>query len=291
AIELKPELVGAHNNLANALVAQGRADDALIHFQRALELNPNLAEAHVNLGTTLLQQGLLDAAAAQVEGALGIEANVADAHANLGNVRLAQGRLDQAAQCYHRALAVKPDLVEAHNNLGIVLSAQGELEEAGRRFQWVLARRPSFIDAYNNLARTLLSIGQADDALWVLREALAIAETPDTKLLFVRCVRGLSVLPDAADFRSLLMRALSEPWGRGNDRAGPAARLVKQDGAVAACIARVIRAWPRRLPARDQFGPSGLAAISRHDVLRRLMESASICDIELERLLTAIRFA
>jgi tetratricopeptide (TPR) repeat protein/SAM-dependent methyltransferase len=291
AIDLKPDLIGAHNNLANALVAQGRSDDALIHFQRALELDPNLVEAHVNLGTTLLQQGQLDAAAVQLERALGIDANFADAHANLGNVRLAQGRLDQAAQCYHRALALKPDLVEAHNNLGIVLSAQGDFEEAGRRFQWVLARRPSFIEAYNNLARTLLSMGQADDALRALRGALAIAETQETKLLFVRCVRALSVLPDAGDFRSLLMRALSEPWGRANDLAAPAARLVKQDGAVAACIARVMRAWPRRLPARDLLGPSGLAVIAHNDVLRRLMESASICDVELERLLTAMRFA
>src|SRR5262245_30540963 len=288
AIELKPDLVGAHNNLANALVARGRSDDALIHFQRALELDPNLVEAHVNLGTTLLEQGQLDAAAAQLERALGTDANFADAHANLGNVRLAQGRLDEAAQCYHRALALKPDLVEAHNNLGIVLSAQGNFEEAARRFQWALARRPSFIDAYNNLARALLSMGQADEALRVLREALAIAETPDTKLLFVQCVRSLSVVPNAEDFRSLLMRALSEPWGRANDLAAPAARLVKQDDAVAACISRAMQAWPRRLPARELFG---LAAISQHDVLRCLMEVASICDIELERLLTAIRFA
>src|SRR5262249_32875431 len=135
------------------------------------------------------------------------------------------------------------------------------------------------------------SMGQADEALRVLREALAIAEAPETKLLFVQCVRGLPVLPDTGDFRALLMRALSEPWGRANDLAGPAARLVKQDDAVAACLSRAMQAWPQRRPARELSGPSGLAAISHHDVLRRLMDVASICDIELERLLTAIRFA
>jgi tetratricopeptide (TPR) repeat protein/SAM-dependent methyltransferase len=291
ALALKPDLVGAHNNLANALVAQGRSDDAVIHFQRALDLDPNLAEAHVNLGTILLEQGKLDGAAAQLERALSINANFADAHANLGNVLLAQGRLDDAARSYHRALALRPELAEAHNNLGIVLAAQGDFAEACRRFQAALDRRPDFIDACNNLARAFLSMGQPDNALGAVRRALAIAETKETKSLFVQCVQVLPVPPDADDFRALMIRALSEPWGRGNDLAPVAARVVKQDSAVRACIARAVEAWPRRLPANELLDPSGLAAISGHRLLRGLMESAAIGDLELERLLTAMRFS
>jgi tetratricopeptide (TPR) repeat protein/SAM-dependent methyltransferase len=288
---LKPDLIGAHNNLANALVAQGRPDDALIHFKRALELNPKLVEAQVNLGTTLLRQGKLDAAAAQLERALAIDANFADAHANLGNVRLAQGRLDEAAQCYQRALTLKPELAEVHNNLGIVRAARGDFEEASRRFQQALARKPDFVDAYNNLARAFLSLGQADNALGALRRALAIAETAETKLLFVQCVGALPALPDVEDFRSLMMRALSEPWGRVNDLAPVAARVVKQDSTISGCIARVTKAWPRRLPARELLSRATLTAISGQRLLHCLMESAVISDIGLERLLTAVRFA
>jgi tetratricopeptide (TPR) repeat protein/SAM-dependent methyltransferase len=290
ALALKPDLVGVHNNLANALVAQGRPDDALIHFQRALELDPNLVEAYVNLGATLLQLGKLDAAAAQFERALSINANFADAHANLGNVLLAQGRLDDAAQSYHRALALKPELVEAQNNLGIVLAAQGDFEEAGRRFQLALARKPDFIDAYNNLARAFLSMGQPDNALGALRCALAITETMETKSLFVQCARVLPAPPDVDDFRALMIRALSEPWGRVNDLAPVAASVVKQDSAIRACFARAVDAGPRRLSAEELLGPSSLAAISSHRLLRCLMESAGISDMELERLLTAMRF-
>ncbi len=291
AIALKPDLVGAHNNLANALVAQGRSDDALPHFRRALELDPNLVEAYVSLGATLLQQGQMDAAAAQFERALGIDATSADAHANLGNVHRARGRLDEAAHCYHRALALRPDLAEVHNNLGIVLAAQGDFEEAGRRFDQALARKPNFVDAYNNLARALLSMGEADNALSALRQSFAIAETTETKLLLVQCVRALPVPPDTDDFGSLMVRALSEPWGRANDLAFAAARIVKRHGAIRACIARVMEAWPRRPSARELLGGSALTAISHHRLLRCLMESAAICDIELERLLTAMRCA
>jgi tetratricopeptide (TPR) repeat protein/SAM-dependent methyltransferase len=291
ALALDPKLVGAHNNLANALVAQGRTGDALVHFQRALELDPNLVEAHVNFGAALLQQGKLDAAAAQLERALAINANFADAHANLGNVLLAQGRVDEAAQCYRRALALKPDIPEAHNNLGIVLAAQGKFAQASLCFQSALARKPDFIDAYNNLGRAFLSLGQPDNALGALRRALTVAETAATKTLFVQCVAALPALPDVDDFRALMLRALSEPWGRANDLAAVVARLVKQDGAIKACVERAVAAWPQRLPVDALLGSSGLSAMSRHPLLHCLMESAPICDIELERLLTTLRSA
>jgi tetratricopeptide (TPR) repeat protein/SAM-dependent methyltransferase len=291
ALALKPDLVGAHNNLANVLVTQRRLDDALVHFQRAVELDPNLVEARVNVGTTLLEQGKLDAAAVELERAVGINANFADAHANLGNVRVAQGRLEEAAQCFRRALALKPDLVEAQNNLGIVLAAQGNLEEAGRCFQLALARKPDFIDAYNNLARVFWSTGQADNALGVLRRALAIAETATTKALFVQCVQRLAVPPDVEDFRALMVRALSEPWGRTNDLAPVAARLVKQDVAIAACMTRVAQAWPRRLAADELLGPAGIVPISGNLLLRCVMEAGAVSDLALERFLTALRFA
>jgi tetratricopeptide (TPR) repeat protein/SAM-dependent methyltransferase len=291
ALALKPNLVGAHNNLANALVAQGRLDDALIHFRRALKLNPKLVETYVNFGAALLQQGKLDMAAAQIERALSINPNFAEAHSNLGNVRLAQGRLDDAQKCYRSALALKANLFEAHNNLGIVLAGQGDFAEASRRFQQTLALKPDYVNAYNNLARAFLSMGQSDNALGAVRRALAISESTETKSMFVLAARALPVPPDVDDFRMLMIRALSEPWGRGNDLALVAAKVVKQDAAVKACVARAVAAWPRRLPAAELFGPAGPAALSGHRLLACLLESAAISDIELERLLTAVRFA
>jgi SAM-dependent methyltransferase len=239
----------------------------------------------------LLQQGKLDMAAAQLERALSINPNFAEAHSNLGNVRLAQGRLDDAQKCYRSALALKANLFEAHNNLGIVLAGQGDFAEASRRFQQTLALKPDYVNAYNNLARAFLSMGQSDNALGAVRRALAIAESTETKSMFVLAARALPVPPDVDDFRMLMIRALSEPWGRGNDLALVAAKVVKQDAAVKACVARAVAAWPRRLPAAELFGPAGPAALSGHRLLACLLESAAISDIELERLLTAVRFA
>ena len=74
----------------NALKDQGRLDEAIAAYNRAIALKPDYAEAHNNLGIALKDQG----------------------------------RLDEAIAAYHRAIALKPDHAEAHNNLGIALGTR-----------------------------------------------------------------------------------------------------------------------------------------------------------------------
>ena len=45
ALELKPDYAEAHNNLGNALKDQGKLDEAVACYRRALELKPDFAEA------------------------------------------------------------------------------------------------------------------------------------------------------------------------------------------------------------------------------------------------------
>jgi len=46
-----------HNNLGNALLQQGRAAEAIPHYQQALAGKPESPEYHNNLGTALLASG------------------------------------------------------------------------------------------------------------------------------------------------------------------------------------------------------------------------------------------
>src|SRR5262249_31683926 len=52
---------------------------------------------------------------------------------------------------------------------------------------------------------------------------------------------------------------------------------------------RAAGAWPRRLAARDLPGSAGFEAICADALLRRVLESTAIRDVDLERLLTSIR--
>ncbi|MDI9654373.1 tetratricopeptide repeat protein, partial [Burkholderia cenocepacia] len=72
ALELRPGHAGAHNNLAMALNAMGRADDAIAHFQAAIAAQPRFVAAHFNLGNTFDAVGRHAEAAAAFEAALAL---------------------------------------------------------------------------------------------------------------------------------------------------------------------------------------------------------------------------
>ena len=124
-------------------------------------------------------------------------------------------------------------------------------------------------------------------ALAAVTRALAVKETSEAKALFVECIRNRKFTSDALGIRPLMLRALSEPWDRPMDLALPAVSLVKLNPAISHCCARASAAWPTRLKIEDLSGR--LAAIADDELLRVLLETVPVCDIELERCLTGLR--
>jgi tetratricopeptide (TPR) repeat protein len=49
-----------HNNLGFELAIEGRADDALKHYRKAIRINPDFEIADINLGKALLLKGKVD---------------------------------------------------------------------------------------------------------------------------------------------------------------------------------------------------------------------------------------
>jgi tetratricopeptide (TPR) repeat protein/2-polyprenyl-3-methyl-5-hydroxy-6-metoxy-1,4-benzoquinol methylase len=289
ALALKPNYVEAHNNLANALMAQGRLDEAIAQFQRLLAFRPNFAEAHINLGNALELQGKFDEAVARYQQALVLEPNFPEAHNGLGNALKGQGKLDEAVAEYQRALALNPDFAAAHNNLGTALQDQGKVDEAVAYYRRALTLDSRDGETYGNLSLALMEKEHFAQALEAIQRGIEIGDSENCKTLFVQCVRSLNAVPRGIDLRKLLIRALSEPWGRTIDIAKFCADLLKLNGAVGACIERASRAWPKRLTAQELFSPVEFAEICDDQLLRCLLRSTLVCDTKLERFLTAIR--
>ena len=165
----------AHNNLGNALAAQGKFQAALPHYEMALQLKPDCPEAHDNLGSALMTQGKLPAAIQHFKTALQIKPNLSDAWYNLGNALAAQGKLTEAIQHYERALQIKPGLAAAHVNLGSTLSAQGKWTEAIQHYERALQLKPGLPVAHVNLAAALAAQGNLVEAIQHLQQALELA--------------------------------------------------------------------------------------------------------------------
>jgi len=52
-----PNFAAAHNNLGNALVAEGKNEEAISHYKMAIKIKPDYANAHYNLGIALVAEG------------------------------------------------------------------------------------------------------------------------------------------------------------------------------------------------------------------------------------------
>ena len=110
-----------HAILGLTFSQQGRTDEAIAHFQKALEINPGYVDARNNLGIALNLKGRSDEAIEQYTKALTLDPNYAQAHYNLGNVLFREGRSDEAIAHFKKALDINPDYPGADNNLGLAL--------------------------------------------------------------------------------------------------------------------------------------------------------------------------
>lgn len=150
-ISKRPGNARAHNNLGEALVGQGRLEEATAQFRAALGLEPDFAIAHYNLAEVLSMKGEREAAVVHLRQAFAMKPELAER--SLGHaIALGQrGELQEAAARLSRLLGLRPDMTNAWYNMGVVLARQGRLVEALEHFETAVKLDPDF-----ELARTAL---------------------------------------------------------------------------------------------------------------------------------------
>ena len=163
ALQLNRNSVHTHNNLGVALLERGQIGDAISHFVTALRLKSDYAETHNNLGVAMFRQGQFDRATAHYREALRLDPDFGKAHNNLGNVLVEKGQFDEAIFHYSMALKTKAHYPEAHNNLGVALAQQGKMNEAIVQFKEALRLKPDYTQASANLDLALSMVGQATE--------------------------------------------------------------------------------------------------------------------------------
>ena len=109
AINLMPDYAVNHNHLANALFAEQKTEEAISHYKTAVKLLPDYATAHYNLGFALMKEKKTGEAIFHFKMAIQLEPNNTNAHSNLGNALLAEQKTKEAISHYKIAINLKPD--------------------------------------------------------------------------------------------------------------------------------------------------------------------------------------
>ena len=110
----------ARNNLGIALKDQGKIDEAIEAYRKAMELDPKDAKPHGNLGALLCD---------------------------------VLGDYEGAAACFRKAIELNPKLVTAYSNLSKALGHDGKWSEAIAAHKTALSLDPQSAQAHNGLAR------------------------------------------------------------------------------------------------------------------------------------------
>ena len=112
----------AEQNLGQAVYEEGRVDEAITHFEKALQINPSQASVHSSLSVALLEIGRVDESLAHLQTALALDPHDGDAHYNMGNTLMELGQAGEALAHYNTALQINPDDTQALNNMAWMLA-------------------------------------------------------------------------------------------------------------------------------------------------------------------------
>jgi tetratricopeptide (TPR) repeat protein len=161
-------------NLGVALQAQGRPDEAIQHYRRAVEMQADYAPAYNNLGVALRDRGRLDEAIAVYRQALRYRPEDAGAHVNLATALLERGDAVAALAHFRAAGDAVPLTPGTRNNIGVALLRTGHTDDAIEQFRLSLAAQPDFDPALRGLGDALLRQGRRHEAIAQYRRRVEI---------------------------------------------------------------------------------------------------------------------
>jgi superkiller protein 3 len=239
--------------LGMALFQEGRLDEALASFERALELDPLHPDAHNGVGRVRYHTGPPEVAAAAYERAIAIDPHYLPGYWGLGILYYAQtGAYDDAIAVFQRGLAANPEEAHFYDGLGHAYARSGRIEEALEAYEEAARHDPN---AHLDIGIIQLNRGQYEQAAESIR--CTLVHNPETawahRILGFACdrlgrhgdavaalERAVELDPDDYEARGGLVRAyrnvghLAEAEAQ---HAAGAAQAAPEDEYAQACFA------------------------------------------------------
>lgn len=211
ALVIQPDFAEVFAALGNALKAQGKPDEAEPCYRKAILLKPDLAEAHNNLGTLLKGKD----AVASYQRAIEIKPDYAAAYNNLGTAFRTLRDFESAFESYKKALALQPLYAAVYNNIGGLCLDQGKVREAIENYEQALALNPQLVETHNNLGNAIKDTGNLTGAAGCYERAIALK--PDYTAGLFNLGSTLAELGKLEEAQPYLQRCLeldsADPFG------------------------------------------------------------------------------
>ena len=178
----------AEDNLAGALITQGRVEEALPHLLRARALRPDDPQSALNVATYLQMHGKYQAALdgyATVVQLTKAPPLLATARANSGYAHYSLKQYGDAQRDFEAALKEQPGNSSAYRGLGLLAQRAGDIAQATKDYERSAELQPSPV-GYLLLTQALEIGGQAEAARAAQSRAARMTRDLDDDIAVVR---------------------------------------------------------------------------------------------------------
>ena len=179
ALAAAPDVVEIHHNLTAALARLQLLEEAADVARQGLARRPDYAPLHVALADLLSQGEAIETARQHYQQALQQDPGLASAWSGMAGLLMADGSFETALEYYHKALILNPQNAVCMNNMAICQSNLGRPHEALALYRDLIILNPNMGPLHNNLGQVLQGLGRHDEAIGAFRRALELDHNID----------------------------------------------------------------------------------------------------------------
>jgi tetratricopeptide (TPR) repeat protein len=193
AIQLKPEDAGLWHRLGNILLELKRLDHALLSFAHVLKLDSRHQDAVYKSGVLLHHMGRFEESIVHLDLCDAVLPNRAPTLQARARTLFNLKRFEEALAENRRAHALDPGNADTCNNIGACLQSLGREEEALSWFDRALDRLPNATEILNNKALMLSQLQRFDEAFALYDHIRALQlndATTDWNLALLQMLTG-----------------------------------------------------------------------------------------------------
>jgi tetratricopeptide (TPR) repeat protein len=204
-VELEPQNVGRQIELGNLLLAGGDARQARDRARLAIAQDPKNLDAHILLANADMGGGETDEALKEMQAAIQLAPDLSKSYLTLAQIQIVAKKFSDAEQSFRRAIQLDPKSTDALMQFGNFYAQQHRYPEAEHQFQTALQLDPKTPAAYRDLAAVYDISGNRPQALQTVRQAKQLMpDNPDAYWLLADFYSSIGDTPNAlAEYASL----------------------------------------------------------------------------------------
>lgn len=170
------ELRGSFNK-ANALMNEGKLDEAEAEYRALIVKNPTVPQLHHNLAIVLSKKKDVAGAEASYLKAIEVKPDYDEGYVGLTNLYVAQNQADKAVELLTKVLAARPDDAKLQFQLGFAQFTAGQYEPATEAFKKAETLDATNAEVHYYLGTIALTAGRPAECAERLEKYLSMKPT------------------------------------------------------------------------------------------------------------------